>query len=109
MFYFHVSAGIHHIVLDQNLVTLQKDLIIGERIRRLWKKMNPLEYHIPQTGKREEINLKFGECLKWRPLRDYEHFLRLLHKTKQTGLAEQLTSSCKYIISIAIPRSLLLL
>ena len=95
MFDFHVSAGIHHIVLDQNLVTLQKDFIIGERIRRLWKKMNPLEYHIPQTGKREEIIHKFVECLKWRPLKDYEHFVRLLHKTKQKSLAEHLTASCK--------------
>ena len=82
-------------MLDQNLVTLQKDLVIGERIRRFWKKISSLEYHIPQTGKREEINLKFAECLKWRPLRDYEHFLRLLQKTKQTGLAGQLTASCK--------------
>ena len=95
MFDFHVSAGIHHIVLDQNLVTLQKDLIIGERIRRFWKKISPLEYHIPQTGVRKEINLEFTECLKWRPLKDYEHFVRLLHKTKQSSLAEHLTASCK--------------
>ena len=95
MFDFPVLAGIHHLVLDQNLVTLQKDLIIGERIRRFWKKISTSQYHIPQTGVRKEINLKFTECLKWCPMKDYEHFVRLLHKTKQSGLAEHLTTSCK--------------
>ena len=108
MHLIHVVAGIHHIVLDQNLVTLQKDLIIGERIQRLWKKMSPLQYHIPQNAQREEIICKFAECLKWCPLRDYKHFVRLLHKTKQTGLAGQLTASCKVIFICVTPHSLLL-
>ena len=98
------SAGIHHLVLDQNLVTLRNNLIIGKRIGRLWeKKSSPQAQYVSSTAKRDERVQKFTEWLKWQPLKDYMHFMRLLHETKQKDLAEQMTKSCKdkyYIILI---------
>ena len=90
------SAGIHHLVLDQNLVTLRKNLIIGKRIGRLWeKKSSPHAQYVSPTANRDDRVRKFTEWLKWQPLKDYMHFMRLLHETKQKDLAEQMTKSCK--------------
>ena len=84
--------------MDQNLVTFRRDLIIGKRIGKLWeKKVGPLASYLLSTARREEIIHQFTEWLKWQPLEDYKHFVRLLNKTKQDSLAEQLTSSCNVI------------
>ena len=97
---YFVSAGIHHIVLDQNLLTLKKDLLIGKRIGKMWeKKMGPLAPYLISTAKKEEIIHQFTEWLKWQPLNDYKDFVRLLHKTQQDSLAEQLTASCKIMLT----------
>ena len=100
---YFVSAGIHHLVLDQNLLTLKKDLLIGKRIGKMWeKKMGTLASYILSTTKREEVTYQFTEWLKWRPLNEYKDFVRLLHKTKQDNLAEQLTASCKIIFILQL-------
>ena len=93
------SAGIHHLVLDQNLLILEKELVIGKRIRNMWeKKMGPLVSYLLSTAKREEIFHQFTEWLKWQPLEDYKHFVGLLHKTGQDSLVEQLTASCRSLL-----------
>ena len=95
---YFVLAGIHHLVLDQNLLALKKDLLIGKRIGKMWEqKMGPLASYILSTAKREEVTYQFIEWLKWRPLNDYNYFVALLHKTEQEKLAEHLTTSCKFI------------
>ena len=89
------SAGIHNIVLEQNLLLLRKNLIIGNRIRRLWEKGSSKKQHASLTEKKEDRIQRFTEWLQWRPLEDYRRFIRLLEKTKQEGLASALVASCK--------------
>ena len=89
------SAGIHHLVLEQNLLILRKNLIIGNRIRRLWEKGSSKKQYASITEKKEDRIQRFSEWLKWRPLEDYRRFIKLLEKTKQEALASALVASCK--------------
>ena len=59
--------------------------------------MSPFAPDVLSTASKDEGNQRFTEWLKWQPLEDYNHVIRLLHKTKQDSLAEQLTASCKVI------------
>ena len=89
------SAGIHHLVLEQKLLFLRKNLIIGNRIRRLWQKGSSKKQYASLTEKKEDRIQRFSEWLQWRPLEDYRRFIRLLEKTKQEELASDLVASCK--------------
>ena len=89
------SAGIHQLVLEQNRLILRKNLIISNRIRRLWEKGSSKKQYALVTEKKKDRIQRFTEWLQWRPLDDYRRFLRLLEKTKQQALASALVASCK--------------
>ena len=77
-----------------------KDLVIGKRISTFWEKAcSKMEYASSGVRKDERIQM-FTEWLQWQPLEDYKHFIKLLHKTKQEGLAKQLVASCKTVFII---------
>ena len=90
-----LSAGIHHLVLEQNLLILRKSLVISNRIRHLWEKGSSKKQHASLTEKKEDRIQRFTEWLQWRPLDEYRRFIRLLEKTKQEALASALIASCK--------------
>ena len=95
---YFVLAGIHHLILDQNLLVLKRDLVMGERIKRFWQKYSSMEVDVLLTMEREERIQSFIEWLQMQPLKDYKHFIRLLEKTKQERLAAQLAASCEPFI-----------
>ena len=95
-----ILAGIHHLILDNNYLVLKRELFIGERMTKFWKKYSSEKDYIPPTFNKEEIILSFTEWLKMQPLKDYKHFIRLLNKTKQERLAAQLDTSCKLILTM---------
>ena len=90
-----VSAGIHHLILDQNRVVIKQDLVIGDRMSRFWQKASSKKEFATTTRDKKIEN--FIEWLQMQPLKDYKHFIRLLNKTKQERLAAQLDASCKII------------
>ena len=96
--YVLFSAGIHHLVLDQNLLLLKRDLVIGDRVKRFWQKYSSKEVDFSLTLEREERIQSFIEWLQMQPLKEYKHFIRLLEKTNQERLAAQLVASCKPFI-----------
>ena len=93
-----VSAGIHHLILDQNLTVL-KELLIPEGIFSKMLNQDNIEY-VLSTDKQEEQIQRFAECLQSCPLKDYRNFIELLYKTKQDPLIAALVTSCKNLIKI---------
>ena len=92
------SAAIHHLILDQNMLILKRDLVIGERIKKFWQKYSTKEVDFSLMMEREERIQSFIEWLQMQPLKAYRHLFRLLEKTKQERLAAQLAASCKPFI-----------
>ena len=90
-----VLAGIHHLILDQNRLAIKQDLVIGDRMNRLWQKASSKKEF--STTTRDKTIESFIEWLQMQPLKDYKHFIRLLNNTKQERLAAQLVGSCKII------------
>ena len=92
-----VLAGIHYLILDQNRVVLKQNLVIDDRMSRWWQKSCSKEEYILPTASIDKRNESFTEWLKWKPLKDYKHFISLLKHTEQESLAAQLEASCKVI------------
>ena len=89
-----ISAGIHHLVLDQNLTVLKRNLIPDEVIRRMLEDsyMEPFDL---STDNQEERIQRFIECLQECSIENYKYFIKLLHETKQDPLITKLVTSCK--------------
>ena len=87
-------AGIHHLVLDQNLTVLKKNLIPDEVIRRMLEETS-MEHFDLLTDKQEERIQRFIECLQESSVEDYKYFIKLLYETKQEPLITKLVTSCK--------------
>ena len=90
-----ISAGIHHIVLDQNLVSLTSNLIPDEIISRMLQKDSSWEKYVMSAEKEEDRIQRFTECLQNSSLEDYKYFIKLLYETKQELLITKLVTSCK--------------
>ena len=93
-----ISAGIHHLILDQNLNVLKNNLIPDDIISRMLEKDSSIEQYVLSTDKQEERIQRFIECLQNSSLEDYKTFIDLLYKTKQELLITKLVASCKCLI-----------
>ena len=92
---FNLSlAGIHHLVLDQNLTVLKKNLIPDEVIKRMLEETSMEQFDL-FTDKQEERIQRFIECLQESSIEDYKYFIKLLYETKQEPLITKLVTSCK--------------
>ena len=89
-----ISAGIHHLVLDQNLAVLKKNLIPDEVIRRMLEETSMEQFDL-LTDKQEERIQRFIECLQESSIEDYKFCIKLLYETKQETLITKLVTSCK--------------
>ena len=92
-----ISAGIHHLILDQNLRVLKKLLLPDDILSRMLNQEN-MEY-VSSTDEQEEQIQRFTKCLQSCPLNDYRNFIELLYKTKQDLLITALVTSCKNLIN----------
>ena len=88
-----ISAAIHHLVLDQNLTVLKKNLIPDEVIRRMLEERSMEQFEL-LTEKQEEKIQRFIECLQECSVEDYKYFIKLLYETKQDPLITKLITSC---------------
>ena len=90
-----ISAGIHHLVLDQNHLVLRKDLKLEGIMDGMFKENSDIKQNVLSVEKREERMQKFIEWLQWCPRQDYRAFINLLEATQQISLADSLAASCK--------------
>ena len=93
--YFKISAGVHHLILDQNLVVLKNNLKLDNILTAMLEKDSCMEQYVLSTENQEERIQRFIECLQHSPLEDYKTFLMLLYKTNQQILITKLVTSCK--------------
>ena len=98
MYYYFISAGIHHLILDQNLRELKKLLLPEDILPRMLNQDN--KEYVLSTDRQEEPIQRFAECLQSSPLKDYRNFIELLYKTKQNLLITALVTSCKNLINL---------
>ena len=91
-----ISAGIHHLALDQNLTVLKKNLIPDEVIKRMLEDSSIEQFDL-LTDKQEEKIQRFIECLQECSIEDYKYFIKLLYETKQDPLITKLVTSCKIL------------
>ena len=63
---------------------------------RMVKNSSMKQNILSEKDKKQRIQM-FTDWLQWRPHDDYKHFIRLLYKTDQAPVAEQLVKSCMYI------------
>ena len=98
MDYNFISAGIHHLILDQNLKVLKKLLIPDDILSRMLNQEN--KEYVLSTDEQEEQIQRFTECLQSCPLKDYKNFYELLYKTMQHPLMAKLSASCKNLPNI---------
>ena len=96
-----ISAGIHHLVLDQNLTVLKKNLIPDEVIRRMLEDSSMEQFDLLADNQEERIQ-RFIECLQECSIEDYKYFIKLLYKTKQEPLITKLVTSCKTLLHITL-------
>ena len=90
-----ILAGIHHLILSQNRLTLVKNLIPDDIISKMLEKDSSMEQYVLSTDNQEERIQRFTDCLQECSLDDYKHFIELLYKTQQGSLATKVTNSCK--------------
>ena len=92
-----ISAGIHHLVLNQNRSVLRKDLKLESLMDGMFKEKYDIKQNVLSVEKREEQIQKFIDWLQWRPLQDYREFVNLLEDTQQISLADSVAASCKFM------------
>ena len=95
-----ISAGIHHVILDQNLTVLKQNLIHDEVVEKMLENDSSMMEYVFSTKKQEEQIQRFIECLQNSSLKDYDNFIKLLYITKQQPLITKLVSSCKIILAL---------
>ena len=89
-----IVAGIHHLVLDQNLRVLKHNLMPDEVIKRMLKEISMEQFDL-LTDRQEERIQRFIECLQQSSVENYKYFMKLLYETKQEPLITKLVTSCK--------------
>ena len=93
-FCFFDLAEIHHLVLDQNLTVLKKNLKPDEVIIRMLEETSMEQFDL-LTDKQEEKIQRFIECLQESSIENYKYFIKLLYKTGQEALITKMITSCK--------------
>ena len=97
-----ILAEIHHLILNQNRLSLLKNLKPDDIISKMLEKDSSMEQYVLSTDNQEEMIQRFIECLQSSRLKDYKHFIQLLYKTQQGSLATNMTRSCEHLLSDVI-------
>ena len=95
VFFFCLSAGLHYLVLDQNLITLKEHLKLELVLDRMFKDTSVEEFIMSVDDKEQRVE-RFTEWLQSQPPKQCHKFVEILYKTDQSQVAVQLMKSCEY-------------
>ena len=89
-----ISAGLHYLVLDQNLIALKQHLNLEPVLGRMLEDTS-VEQDIISVDDKEERIQRFTEWLQTQIPGIYNKFIEALYRTDQSPVAVQLLKSCK--------------